>query len=165
MVLVGRELAQITVDAAAGRVCDPRRARAPHRLDDVVGEQGSLVEVDRRLGCGTGDVGVGGQVQDHVVPTHSLGERVEVLDVAALDPEPVVVRVGLQVPLASGGEVVEDRHLLAVLEQPVDEVAAQKAGPTDDEIAAHGGDAGRAGGVGLTSPTPTWSGSGPVRGG
>ena len=59
-------------------------------------------------------------------------ERLRVAHVAALQHGAVLERAG-EVALAAAGEVVDDRHLVAALEQRVDEVRSDEAGSAGDE--------------------------------
>ena len=79
VVLVRLELAEVAVDAAAGRVEDAARRRPAHRLDDVVGEQRALVEVDRRARLRRAAMsGLEARWIDRVVAGDRRGQRVEV---------------------------------------------------------------------------------------
>ena len=136
-VLVDRCLTQVAVHAAAGRVEDPRGARHAHRLDDVLGQDRALVEVDRRLDRRSCDVRVRREVDHRVVTAHDSRERLEVADVCTLHGQAFVAAVLLEVPLLARGEVVVDRDPggSAAAEQPIDEVATEKPGAADDEPA------------------------------
>ena len=81
-ILVGLDLAEVTVHAAARGIEKALRRGRPHRLDHIVREGGSLPEVDIRLGGGTCDVGVRCQVNHHVVAIHRRAECAEIFDIA-----------------------------------------------------------------------------------
>jgi hypothetical protein len=134
VVLVDLAIPQVSVHAASRGVKDPACARGAHRLDHVVSEKRSLIEVDRRIGDGPGDVRVGGQMDDGVSAVHGGDQRREVEGVADDQPQPFVTGVPAQVPLPSGGEVVEDGETLGggPLQQPVHEMAADEPGAADD---------------------------------
>ena len=73
IILRNRRFGGIPIDAAAGGVEEAAKSRAAHRLDDVVGEQSPLVEVDFRTFGGKSDVGVGGEMDDPVMTLHGGG--------------------------------------------------------------------------------------------
>jgi hypothetical protein len=58
-----------------------------HRLDDVVGQDGSLVEIDLRLCGGAGDVRVRREVDDDLMIGHRLDQQIEMADIAADDAQ------------------------------------------------------------------------------
>ena len=66
---------------------------------------------------------------------HRRTQCVEVASVGAMDGEPLVARVMLQVPLTSRGEVVvyRDRPGLQVREQAIDEVTPDESSSADEE--------------------------------
>ncbi len=111
-----------------------------HRLDDVVGEQGPLVEVDRRLGHRPGDVGVGREVDHHLVAAHRVGERGEVSDILAHHTEPWVVAMRVEMRFSTRAEVVEDGHLHQILrpEQAIDKRGADESRTSCDEVSDRG---------------------------
>jgi len=55
-------------------------------------------------------------------------------DIGNYDLEPPPVEVLLQIGFASDGKVVDNPHPPPGLDQPVDEMAADKTGPTRDNI-------------------------------
>src|SRR5271168_683112 len=57
---------QIAVDAAAGGVEDALGGSEAHGFENALGEIGALAKIDVRLGGGTGDVGIGGEMNDDV---------------------------------------------------------------------------------------------------
>ena len=91
MILVGVERSEVAVDAAAGRVDQPRHAVAAQCLEDVLREVGALPEVDVRLRDRGGDVRIGREMEDHIDPGGGGHERVDVLDVAHDKLQPRVV--------------------------------------------------------------------------
>ena len=107
VVLARLDLAQVPVHATARGVQHPGHARAPRRLDHVMREQRALIEVDRRIGRGAGDVGVRRQVDHGVRPGHGLHQVVEIAHVGFHHAQPSVVGMGLEMPTAARREVVE----------------------------------------------------------
>jgi len=102
----------------------------------VVGQEGSVIEVDGRLGRGPSDIWVRGKVDDGIVAMGDVGEVLEVLHVALHDVQPWLAYVSRQVPIASRGEVVEYRDSLhgRIGEEPIREVAPDEPRTTDDQI-------------------------------
>jgi len=74
-----------------------------------MGQQRALIEVDRRLGDGAGDVRVRGEVDDGVVAVERRDQILELARVGLDDVQPRVGEVLGEVPFPSGGEVVVDR--------------------------------------------------------
>lgn len=74
-------------------------------------------------------------MDDEVVAVHRQAQRFEVVGVAAHDRQARVVAVRGVVPLASGGEVVVDRHAIGALvgEERVRHVTADEPGAADDD--------------------------------
>ena len=110
MVLVNLLLTKVPVDATPGRVHDPSRTRQPHSFQNMVSQNSSGIEIDRRFDRRSRDVGIRCQVDDRVNPCHCGSEAVEVGDVPANDTQPAVLRVPIEVPFPPGGEIVENGH-------------------------------------------------------
>lgn len=71
----------------------------------------------------------------YVVTRHRLPQRLPVLRVGLDDPEPRVLFAIPEVPAPAGAEVVEHRDLVTGrVEQPIDEMGPDKAGPAGDEV-------------------------------
>ena len=83
-------LAGVAVNAAARRVEDRADTAAPHRFENIVGQQRPFVEIDVRLGHGARDIGIGSKMDDHVMARHGVGQRTQVLDVATHDGKTIV---------------------------------------------------------------------------
>ena len=110
MVLVNLLLAKVPVNAAPRRVHDSGRARHPHRFQDVVREDGSGIEIDRRFDRCSCDVRVRCQVDDRVDSRHGGSKTVEVGDVPANDAQSAVPRMPIEMPLPSGSKIIENSY-------------------------------------------------------
>ena len=135
------DLAEIAIHAAARGVEDEFNAASSGRLGNVVRERRALIEVDSGIGCRSGDVGVGCQVDHGVVSRHGLQQVLEIPDFADLDAQPWVVGDVREMPAASRGEVVVNGYLLGSLAQQVlHKMTANEA------CTAHDGEAAQCGG-------------------
>ena len=131
-------LADLPVNAAAGSVQDRLGAGLPHRFDYQVGQLGAFAEVDVRLGDGTGNVGIGCQVNDGIVPGHRLAQPSKFVDVGTDDLQAVIGLMVREVPVPAGGEIVIEGDAPGgrIAEEPVEEMTADEPRPTSDEVGA-----------------------------
>ena len=90
MIFLRLALAEVPVDPATGGVEDAPRAGPAHRLHDVVGQDGSLIEIDLGLGGGASNVRVRREVDDDIMTGHGLGQQAEIAHIAADDAQPPV---------------------------------------------------------------------------
>ncbi|OQA27534.1 MAG: hypothetical protein BWY59_01065 [Verrucomicrobia bacterium ADurb.Bin345] len=135
VVLRDRDRGHFAVYAAARGENDARHTRHAHRLQHVVRRQRSVHEIHGRLLLRPGDIRVRREVIHHVVTRHRLPQRLPVLRVGLDDPEPRVLYALAEMPAAPGAEVVENRDPVAGrVEQPVDEMGPDEAGPAGDEV-------------------------------
>ena len=121
--LGGRPIA-LAVDRAAGGREDDLRARRSCRLEHLDGADdvdGGVVVGPLERGL---DVGLGGEMEDDV----GVAQLEAAADVA-LDERRGRVHV-LALP---EGEVVDDRDLVAALDEPVDQVRSDEPGSTGDD--------------------------------
>ena len=120
--VLARRAVALAVDRAAGGGEDDLRARAARRLEHLHGAD----DVDRGVVLGARDrghhVGLRGEVEDDV----GLAELEAVADVALRRS----VGRGVQVLALAGREVVDDDHLVAALDETVDEVRPDEPGAT-----------------------------------
>jgi hypothetical protein len=88
VIFIDFPLAQITVDAASGCIMNRCGSRSPHRFDNVVRQQRSF---NRKSISGsvtrTSDVGIRGEMNDKVVRTRCVRQRVDVFHINANDSQ------------------------------------------------------------------------------
>ena len=78
-------------------------------------------------------VGVGGQMKDEFTPPHRLRQQGPVQQIAPNQLESRAGCGGVQERRVAGGEIIVDRHLPPIAQEPIDEIAANKAGAAGDE--------------------------------
>jgi len=102
VVLVRLELAQVTVDPAARRVQDLSSPGPAHRLDHILCQQRSLIEVDHGIRRRGGDVRIRRKVNHRSAAIHCFSERIDVAHVVTYHRKTRVAGVRSDVPLAPG---------------------------------------------------------------
>ncbi len=135
-------------------------------FEDVGGRDGVLLEIAGGVFPTVADIGIGGEVEDHVGPGHGGGEGGEV-EVIAFDKfkEGRGEGTGEEAALA-GGEVVPTGDAHAVGQEAVDEIGTNEAGGTGDESVGEGHRRQRVGEVLPDAPRAEYvGGSGLARGG
>jgi len=130
MVLGHREVAGITIDAAARGIDEFSDAGDSHSLEQILGEVGAFPEIDIGLGHRLGDVGVRGVMIDTVGAVHRGFDSVEILEVAAHDREPLALQIRHEMPFLARGKIVKHRDRgVGGRHERAHHVAADKARP------------------------------------
>jgi len=101
-----------------------------------VGGDNVILQVYPSVLIAAGDVGVGAQVKDHLVPSHSFRQGGQIPKICLLEAE---ARMAQEVPdpvYAAEGEVVVGGNEVSLRQQVFRQMAADEAGPTGYEIPA-----------------------------
>ena len=135
-----RDRLDVAVDRAARRgVHDPRDARPARRLEHVDRPADVDPGIPRRILDRLAHVDLRREVEDDVGPRadEHLGHALGVGDVDLVEGDPAAAGA-VEVADPARREVVDDGHLVAAVEQGVDEVRSDEAGSAGHE-GAHGG--------------------------
>jgi len=104
--------------------------RLEHREGTIhIGTKIGLRHLDRRY-----DISPRRQMKDPIGTLASRVDRFAVCDVGGDDLEPPLVAMLLQIGLTPDGKVVDDPHPPAFGDQPIDQMTADKARPTGNDI-------------------------------
>jgi hypothetical protein len=121
------------VNRTSRREDDSLYTGAPHRLEYIPGSDGILIEIATGMIGPEADIGIGGQVKDHIGAGGRLFHSREVQQVSANQPETRGGERIRQEGLLSSRKIVESYDNMALLQQSVSEIAANKPGGAGDQ--------------------------------
>src|SRR5262249_36489837 len=132
--LADRDEPRGAVDLARRDMDDARRAQLARRLHDVHRALRIGAQISLRRDVRVGDTDERREVEDNLLLRHRVAHGIPIRDVAEANIDGLARRRGVE-PAGGAEGVVADEHadLGAILDEPLDEVAADEAAAAGDE--------------------------------